>query len=62
MFPKGRPTIDKRSKRFQLRLSDSNYKVIKAFSKQLKIANAEAVRKSNAMIKAIKGEIESKKK
>lgn len=62
MFPKGRPTIDNRSKRLQLRLSDSNYKAIKVFYKQLKKVNAEAARERKAMMKAIKGETESKKK
>lgn len=56
MSPKGKLTL---GKRFQLRLSDSSYKFLKKFSKQLKIAEATASRKSKAMVKA---EIGSKKK
>lgn len=58
MSPKGRPTLDKRGKRFQLRLSDNTYKALEECSKRLKITKAEVVHKGIAMVKA---EIDSKK-
>ncbi len=58
MSPKGRPTQDKRGKRFEIRLSDNTYKVLEECSEKLKITKAEVVHKGIAMVKA---EIDKKK-
>lgn len=57
MSPKGRPTLDKRGKRFEIRLSESTYKVLEECSEQLNITKAEVVHKGISMVKA---EIDSK--
>lgn len=59
MSPKGRPTLDKRGKRFEIRLSENTYKVLEECSEQLKITKAEVIHKGIAMVKA---EIDGKKK
>lgn len=58
MSPKGRPTLDKRGKRFQLRLSESTYKVLEECSERLKITKSEVIHKGISMVKA---EIDSEK-
>lgn len=52
MSPKGRPTLDKRGKRFEIRLSENTYKVLEECSERLKITKAEVVHKGIAMVKA----------
>lgn len=52
MSPKGRPTQDKRGKRFEIRLSENTYKVLEECSERLKITKAEVVHKGIAMVKA----------
>lgn len=59
MSPKGRPTQDKRDKRFELRLSEDTYKTLEECSEQLKITKAEVVHKGIAMVKA---DLDDKKK
>lgn len=52
MSPKGRPTLDKRGKRFEIRLSESTYKVLEECSERLKITKAEVIHKGISMVKA----------
>lgn len=52
MSPKGRPTQDKRDKRFEIRLSEDTYKTLEECSETLKITKAEVVHKGIAMVKA----------
>ena len=59
MSPKGRPTQDKRDKRFEIRLSEDTYKTLEECSEYLKITKAEVVHKGIAMLKA---DIDKKKK
>jgi len=58
MSPKGRPTLDKRGKRFEIRLSEKTYAILEECSKALNISKAEVVHKGIAMVKA---EIDQKK-
>lgn len=59
MSPKGRPTLDKRDKRFEIRLSTDTYKTLEECSEKLGITKAEVVHKGIALVKA---EIAQKKK
>ena len=59
MSPKGRPTQDKRDKRFELRLSDETYQTLEECSEKLNITKAEVVHKGIALVKA---KIEEQKK
>lgn len=59
MSPKGRPTQDKRDKRFEIRLSADTYQTLEECSEKLKITKAEVVHKGIALVKA---EIDKKKK
>ena len=52
MSPKGRPTLDKRGKRFEIRLSDKTYSILEECSETLGISKAEVVHKGIAMVKA----------
>lgn len=52
MSPKGRPTLDKRGRRFQLRLSENTYKMLEECSERLKITKAEVIHKGISMVKA----------
>ena len=58
MSPKGRPTLDKRDKRFEIRLSADTYKTLEECSNSLNITKAEVVHKGIALVKA---EIDKKK-
>ncbi|MDE6762541.1 MAG: ribbon-helix-helix domain-containing protein [Oscillospiraceae bacterium] len=51
MSPKGRPTQDKRDKRFEIRLSEETYKTLDECSERLKISKAEVIHKGIAMVK-----------
>ena len=52
MSPKGRPTLDKRGKRFEIRLSETTYKTLEDCSHKLNISKAEVIHKGIAMVKA----------
>ena len=52
MSPKGRPTQDKRGKRFEIRLSDTTYKTLVECSEKLNITKAEVIHKGIALVKA----------
>lgn len=58
MSPKGRPTQEKRDKRFEIRLSSETYKTLEECSEKLKITKADVIHKGIALVKA---EIEQKK-
>ena len=51
MSQKGRPTQDKRGKRFEIRLSDNTYNDLKECSEKLDITKAEVIHKGIAMVK-----------
>ena len=51
MSPKGRPTQDKRDKRFEIRLSEETYKTLDECSERLKISKAEVIHKGIALVK-----------
>lgn len=53
----GRPTSDKRDKRFELRLSAGTYSVLEECAKKLNITKADVVHKG---IELVKNEIENK--
>jgi hypothetical protein len=50
MSPKGRPTLDKRGKRFTLRLSEQTYKTLEDCSDKLEITKAEVIHKGIALV------------
>lgn len=52
MSPKGRPTQNKRDKRFEMRLSEDTYKILKECSESLNITKAEVIHKGIALVKA----------
>lgn len=52
MSPKGRPTQDKRNKRFEIRLSSDTYRTLEECSEKLEITKAEVIHKGIAMVKA----------
>ena len=54
----GRPTLDKRDKRFELRLSEETYSTLEECAKKLSITKAEVIHKGIALVEA---EIEKKK-
>ncbi len=58
MSKKGRPTQDKRDKRFEIRLSENTYQTLEECSKKLDISKSAVVHKGIAMVKA---EIDKKK-
>ncbi|MGN1109920.1 MAG: CopG family transcriptional regulator [Oscillospiraceae bacterium] len=58
MSPQGRPTQDKRDKRFEIRLSEDTYNTLEECSETLHITKAEVVHKGIAMVKA---DIDNKK-
>lgn len=58
MCPKGRPTQDKRNKRFELRLSESTYNTLEKCAESLSITKAEVIHKG---INLVKKEIDGKK-
>lgn len=51
MSPKGRPTQDKRDKRFEIRLSDATAQVLEECSEKLKISKAEVIHKGIGLVK-----------
>lgn len=52
MSQKGRPTQDKRDKRFEIRLSAGTYETLEECSEKLEITKAEVIHKGIAMVKA----------
>lgn len=52
MSPKGRPTQDKRDKRFEIRLSETTYDMLVECSEQLKMSKSEVIHKGIALVKA----------
>lgn len=58
MSPKGRPTNDKKDKRFEIRLSETTAKTLEECSEKLKISKAQVIHKG---IELVKKEIEQKK-
>lgn len=58
LSPKGRPTQDKRDKRFEIRLSADTYNTLEECAKNLQVTKAEVVHKGIALVKA---EIDKKK-
>ena len=58
MSPKGRPTDDRRDKRFEIRLSTDTYKTLEGCAAALGITKAEVIHKGIALVKA---EIEKEK-
>lgn len=57
--PKGRPTADKRDKRFEIRLSESTYKTLEECSKAMNVTKAEVIHKGIALVKT---EVDKQKK
>ncbi len=58
MSSKGRPTQDKRDKRFEIRLSSDTYDTLEECSEKLGITKAQVVHKGIALVKE---EIDKKK-
>lgn len=52
MSPKGRPTLDKRVKRFEIRLSETTYSTLEECSEVLGISKAEVIHKGITLVKA----------
>ena len=57
MSPKGRPTQDKKDKRFEIRLSAETYETLEECAKKLEITKAQVIHKGIALVKE---EIEKK--
>ena len=51
MSPKGRPTNDKRDKRFEIRLSDTTAKILEECSERLKISKSEVIHRGIGLVK-----------
>ena len=52
MSPRGRPTQDKRGKRFEIRLSTQTYNTLEECSEKLGITKAEVVHKGIELVKS----------
>ena len=50
MSPKGRPTQDKRDRRFEIRLSERTYKTLEDCAKKLHITKAEVIHKGIELV------------
>ena len=48
----GRPTQEKRDKRFEIRLSESTYNILEECSNKLKISKAAVIHKGIALVKS----------
>lgn len=57
MSPKGRPTQDKRDKRFEIRLSQDTYNTLEECAEVLNITKAQVIHKG---IELVKSEIDKK--
>ncbi|MBQ7054019.1 MAG: hypothetical protein IJN97_02245, partial [Oscillospiraceae bacterium] len=51
MSPKGRPTNDKRDKRFEIRLSETTAKILEECSEKLNISKSEVIHKGIELVK-----------
>ena len=51
MSPKGRPTEDKKDKRFEIRLSESTAKILEECSERLEISKSAVIHKSIVLVK-----------
>lgn len=52
MSPKGRPTQDKKDKRFEIRLSQDTYNTLEECSEVLNITKAQVIHKGIELVKA----------
>lgn len=57
MSPKGRPTQDKKDKRFEIRLSQDTYNTLEECAEVLNITKAQVIHKG---IELVKSEIDKK--
>jgi hypothetical protein len=53
MSPKGRPTQEKRGKRFEIRLSEQTYNTLEECSDKLRISKAEVIHKGIALVREL---------
>lgn len=51
MAPKGRPTQDKKDKRFEIRLSQDTYDILEECAKQMNITKAQVIHKGIELVK-----------
>ena len=51
MSPKGRPTQDKKDKRFEIRLSETTARVLEECSEKLNISKSEVIHKGIGLVK-----------
>lgn len=58
MSPKGRPTQDKKDKRFEIRLSQGTYDTLEECAETLNLTKAQVIHKG---IELVKSEIDAKK-
>ncbi len=52
MTPKGRPTQDKKDRRFEIRLSQDTYNTLEECAKALNITKAQVIHKGIALVRA----------
>ncbi|MCL1924906.1 MAG: ribbon-helix-helix domain-containing protein [Defluviitaleaceae bacterium] len=52
MSKRGRPTEDKRDRRFETRLSKTTYNMLEDCSKKLEVTKSEVVRRGIELVKA----------
>ena len=52
MSPKGRPTQDKKDKRFEIRLSSDTYFTLEECAKELKISKSQVIHRGIALVKS----------
>lgn len=57
MSPKGRPTADKKDKRFEIRLSENTAKMLEECAEQMNISKSQVIHKG---IELVKKEIDKK--
>ena len=50
MSPKGRPTQDKRDRRFEIRLSERTYKTLEDCAEKLNMTKAEVIHKGIELV------------
>ena len=50
MSPKGRPTNDKKNKRFEIRLSERTYSILEKCSKELNLTKTEIIHKGIELV------------
>ena len=52
MTPKGRPTQDKKDRRFEIRLSQDTYNTLEECAKAFNITKAQVIHKGIALVRA----------